>query len=55
VSDVAERLRVSARTVASSAFLRRVGLRRLKLGGRLTRFNPDDVDAAIERLTKGGL
>jgi hypothetical protein len=47
-ADVAERFNVSPRTVGATSFLRRLGLRKIKIG-RAVRFDPDDVEAAIER------
>ena len=52
-ADVAERLQVSPRTVESTSFLRRIGLRKLKIG-RAVRFDPDDVEAAIIRARSPG-
>ena len=46
--DVAKRFNVSPRTVVESSFLHRIGLRKIKLG-RAIRFDPADVEAAIER------
>jgi hypothetical protein len=47
-ADIAELFQVSPRTVEKTSFLRRIGLRKLKIG-RAVRFDPDDVEAAIVR------
>lgn len=51
--EVARKFGVSPRTAESPAFARRLGLARIKIN-RLTRFDPDEVDAAIQRARIAG-
>jgi hypothetical protein len=48
-AELAEKFRVSTRTVESPGFLNRLGLRPVRVG-RTVRFDPADVRAAVERL-----